>query len=77
MHIQGSKLYSTIITGQVLWDTLMFPNGLNLSEVSPSLMFLLSTENFGYKLSNDFRASPSVGWFNIPSLVRPSTCHLM
>jgi hypothetical protein len=39
MHIQGSKLYGTIITGQVLWDVLMLPNGLKLFKHSPSLTF--------------------------------------
>jgi hypothetical protein len=29
MHIQGGKLYGTIIMGQVLWDVLMFPNGMS------------------------------------------------
>jgi hypothetical protein len=56
MHIQGSKLYGTIITGQVLWDVLMFLNGLKPSEHSPSLTFLLFAENFGCKLSNDCHA---------------------
>jgi hypothetical protein len=46
MHIQGGKLYGTSSIGQVLWEVLMFPNGLNPSEVRPSLMFLLSAENF-------------------------------
>jgi hypothetical protein len=35
MHIQGGKLYGTSITGQVLWEVLMFTNGLNSFEVSP------------------------------------------
>jgi hypothetical protein len=77
MHIQGGKLYGTSITGQVLCEMLMFPNGLNPSEVRPSLTFLLSAENSGCKRSNDFHASPSAGCLNTPSLVRPSTCHLM
>jgi hypothetical protein len=58
MHIQGSKLYGTSITGQVLWDVLIFPNGLNPSKVRPSLTFLLSDEKSICKLSNNFHASP-------------------
>jgi hypothetical protein len=58
MHIQGGKLYGTSIMGQVLCDVLIFPNGLNPSEVRPSLMFLLSDEKSRCKLSNDFHASP-------------------
>jgi hypothetical protein len=44
MHIQEGKLYRTSITGQVLWEVLMFSNGLNPSEVRPSLTFLLSAK---------------------------------
>jgi hypothetical protein len=77
MHIQGGKLYGISITGQVLWDMLILPNGLNPSEVRPSLTFLLSDEKSEYKLSNGFHASPSVGCFNSPSFVRPSACHLI
>ena len=47
MHIQGDKLYGTSIMGQVLWDVLIFPNGLNPSEVRSSLTFLLSDEKSG------------------------------
>ena len=76
MHIQGSKLYGTSIIGQVLWDVLIFPNGLNPSEVRPSLAFLLSDEKSENKLSNDFHASPSAGCLNTSSFMRPSACYL-
>ena len=56
MHIQGGKLYGTTITGQVLWDVLIFPNGLNPFEHSPSLTFLLFAKTFGCKLSKDYHA---------------------
>jgi hypothetical protein len=49
MHIQRGKLHSTSIMGQVLWDVLRFPKGLNPFEVSPSLTFMLSTANPEYK----------------------------
>jgi hypothetical protein len=44
MHIQGGKLYGTSMTGQVLCDVLILPNGLNPSDIRPSLTFLLSDE---------------------------------
>ncbi|GLT53084.1 hypothetical protein SLA2020_263800 [Shorea laevis] len=37
MHNHGGKLYGTNITGQVLWDELMFPKELKLSDANPSL----------------------------------------
>jgi hypothetical protein len=77
MHIQGGKLYGTSITGQVLWDVLILPKGLNPSEVKPRRTFLLSDEKFGYKLSNDFHASPLAGCLNMPSFVQPFACHLI
>jgi hypothetical protein len=77
MHIQGGKLYGTSITGQVLWEVLIFPNGLNPFEVRPSLTFLLSAKNSWCNRSNDVHASLSVGCLNTPSLVRPSACHLI
>jgi hypothetical protein len=77
MYIQGGKLYGTTITGQVLWDVLMLPNGLNPSEVRPSLTFLLSDAKSECKLSNDFHAWPSAGCLNTPSFVQPSACHLI
>jgi hypothetical protein len=70
IHIQGGKLYGTIITGQVLWDVLMFRNGLNPLEARPSLTLHESNENPKYILSNDFHVSPSVGCLNTPSFVR-------
>ena len=76
-HIQGVKLYGTSITGRLLWNVLILPKELNPSEVRPSLMFLMSDEKFGYKLSNDFHASPLAGCLNTPSFVRPSACHLI
>jgi hypothetical protein len=77
MHIQGGKLYGTSITGQVLWNVLILPNGLNQSKVWPSLTFLLSDEKSRCKLSNDFHAWSSAGCLNTPSFVRPSACHLI
>jgi hypothetical protein len=77
MHIQGGKLYGTSITGQVLWDVLILQNGLNPSDIRPSLTFLLSDEKSGCKLSSDFHAWPSAGCLNTSSFVRPSACHLI
>jgi hypothetical protein len=77
MHIQGGKLYGISMTGQVLCDVLILPNGLNPSDNRPSLTFLLSDAKSGCKLSNDLHASPSAGCLNTPSFVRPSACHLI
>jgi hypothetical protein len=77
MHIQGGKLYGTSITGQVMWDVLILPKGLDPSEVKPSRTFLLSNEKFGYKLSNDFHVLPLAGCLNMPSFMWPSACHLI
>ena len=77
MHIQGGRLYGTNVIGQVLCDVLILPKGLNPSKVRPSLTFLLLDEKSGYKLLNDFRASPSAGCLNMPSFVQPSACHLI
>jgi hypothetical protein len=72
MHIQGVKLYDTSITGKILWDVLILPNGLNSSKVKPSLTFLLSDEKSRYKLLNDFHATPSARCLNTSSFVWPS-----
>jgi hypothetical protein len=77
MHIQGGKLYGTSITSQILWDVLILLKGLNLSEARLSLTFLLSDEKFGYKLSNDFHASPLTGCLNTSSFAQLSACHLI
>jgi hypothetical protein len=77
MHIHGDKLYGISITGQVLWDMLRFPKGLNPSKVSPNLTFLLSAENSECKLSNNFHASPSAGCLNTSSFGWLSACHLI
>jgi hypothetical protein len=55
----------------------MFPKGLNPSAVKPSRTFLLSAIKSECKMSNNFHASPSAGCLNTPSLVWPSTCHLI
>jgi hypothetical protein len=76
MYIQGDKLYDTSIMGQVLWDVLRFPKGLNPFEVSPSLTFPLSAANSRYKLSNNFHASLLAGCLNTPTFVRRMPLHM-
>jgi hypothetical protein len=77
MYNIGGKLYGITMTGQVLWIELMLPNGLNPSNISPSLTLRGSDAKSRCFSSNDFHASPSAECLNTPSFVRPSACHLI
>ena len=77
MNNQGGKLYGITMTSQVLWIELMLPNGLNLSDASPSLTLRGFDAKSGCFSSNEFHASPSTGCLNTPSFVHPSACHLI
>jgi hypothetical protein len=77
MHIQREQVVWHKHHGPSVMDVLRFPKGLNPSEHSPSLTFLLSAANSEYKLSNDFHASPSVKCLNTLSFVQLFTCHFI
>ena len=77
MHNQEDKLYRITMTGQVLWIKLMLPNGLNPSDVSPSLTLRGPDAKSRCFSSNDFYASLSAGCRNTQSFVHPSACHLI
>ncbi|TYK07950.1 hypothetical protein E5676_scaffold265G00680 [Cucumis melo var. makuwa] len=84
IHFQGGKLYGMSITGHMLYDVLMFPNGLNPSEESANLTFRASEAKQGYCSSKCFQPSASAGcrsrivarssWRGSSWFVRPSLC---
>jgi hypothetical protein len=79
MHIQN-KLYGTSITGQVLWDVLILPKGLNPSQVKPSRTFLLSDEknlDINDQMTSMLHCQPDALIVNTPSFVQPSVCQFI
>ncbi|KAA0042936.1 hypothetical protein E6C27_scaffold75G00030 [Cucumis melo var. makuwa] len=78
IHFQGGKLYGMSITGHMLYDVLMFPNGLNPSEESANLTFRAFEAKQGYCSSKCFQPSASAGCRSIPSVSHLlSLCHLI
>jgi hypothetical protein len=76
MHNQGVKLYAVSTTGHILYARLIFPNGLNPSEASPSRTLRGSAAKFGYLSFRFFHVEPSAGCRKTPSsLTQSHSCH--
>ena len=77
MQIHGGRLYGIKNIDHMLYETFILPKGLKPSVARPSLTFQLSNLKSRCIASKCFQAGESAGCRSKPSLVRPSSCHLM
>jgi len=76
MHNQYGKLKITSKIGHELYLLLKLPYGFIPSVARPSLRFLGSLPNSGYKQSVFFHCGESAGCRNNPSHILPFECHV-